>query len=439
MPLLMRKTACHSVVLISVLATGCNLLGLDSDGGGEETCTPTGAELCDGVDNDCDPTTEDGADEPDRGAPCDGADDDLCEDGVLACTGGALVCEFDDPQNEDCDSGVLPSPPVRERFPLEGRAAAAADVAFTFDFGVTDATAECRTGFPGNVTNMPWQTCASLVDGTETKTVIPHTETESTDPAFDGPTETHIRFITPEGARTQPHVARYYVHSSLHGVTRCQLERPVEDYFEAARPLLSAGGGGAVIRSRDVHLANPFVQIRFFPPVESTFEVADGDGEVDVMSLRRVFTLNEGAGDMLMIYRSYASRRGRDTCRTATIRKRGPGGTSSLRNINHYNHCEVLVFNNRGAGVCLQGTSTQVNVVYEGDRRFHPLADFFGVGVPEEYTCGERCADNFMWRKIQRLRRGQLRYFSPKCAVASQCASDEVFVPGRNAFPVIFR
>ncbi len=53
---------------------------------------PLETEVTDGVDNDCDPTTVDGADEPWLGASCDGADADLCEEGTYSCTAGAQTC-----------------------------------------------------------------------------------------------------------------------------------------------------------------------------------------------------------------------------------------------------------------------------------------------------------------------------------------------------------
>ncbi|MCZ7687494.1 MAG: hypothetical protein M5U28_55635 [Sandaracinaceae bacterium] len=54
---------------------------------------PSGDEVCDGADNDCDPSTPDGADEPTLGDACDGPDDaDHCEDGSVVCSGGELSC-----------------------------------------------------------------------------------------------------------------------------------------------------------------------------------------------------------------------------------------------------------------------------------------------------------------------------------------------------------
>jgi hypothetical protein len=59
------------------------------------------ADVCDGVDNDCDPQTADGANDPELGEPCDGDDADECDGGVISCDGGALVCS-DGPELETC-------------------------------------------------------------------------------------------------------------------------------------------------------------------------------------------------------------------------------------------------------------------------------------------------------------------------------------------------
>ncbi len=61
-------------------------------------CVPTSPplDICDGRDNDCNPATPDGVDDAARGRPCDDDDEDLCADGVLACVGGALVCSGED-------------------------------------------------------------------------------------------------------------------------------------------------------------------------------------------------------------------------------------------------------------------------------------------------------------------------------------------------------
>jgi cysteine-rich repeat protein len=61
-------------------------------------------ELCDGIDNDCRPETPDGSDEPALGDACDGDDSDLCAQGVVACEDGVLTCSEPGPvERELCD------------------------------------------------------------------------------------------------------------------------------------------------------------------------------------------------------------------------------------------------------------------------------------------------------------------------------------------------
>jgi hypothetical protein len=81
-----------------------------TDAGEPDACVP-GIELCNGLDDDCDPGTPDGADDPGVGAPCDGADTDLCREGTAACVTGALACsdttgstvELCNGADDDCD------------------------------------------------------------------------------------------------------------------------------------------------------------------------------------------------------------------------------------------------------------------------------------------------------------------------------------------------
>jgi hypothetical protein len=71
---------------------------------GARTCTDaTGnnAELCNGVDDDCNATTADGAGETWYGAACDGTDADLCNEGTSGCTAGSRTCS--DPNDADPD------------------------------------------------------------------------------------------------------------------------------------------------------------------------------------------------------------------------------------------------------------------------------------------------------------------------------------------------
>jgi hypothetical protein len=65
------------------------------------------AELCDGLDNDCNPATADGSADPAVGHPCDGADGDLCEEGLTSCTAnGQVVCSDNTPNIPDVCNGV---------------------------------------------------------------------------------------------------------------------------------------------------------------------------------------------------------------------------------------------------------------------------------------------------------------------------------------------
>ncbi|MBZ0117996.1 MAG: C-type lectin domain-containing protein [Sandaracinaceae bacterium] len=49
-------------------------------------------DLCDGADDDCNPGTADGSGESWLNQSCDGDDSDRCEEGTYRCTGGAQVC-----------------------------------------------------------------------------------------------------------------------------------------------------------------------------------------------------------------------------------------------------------------------------------------------------------------------------------------------------------
>jgi hypothetical protein len=126
----MRLECTSAALSLAMVASGCFLpRGVQSGDGGPERrdsgrdaraldapdCVPTtpAAEVCDGVDNDCDPGTADGAAEM-VGLGCDGTDADNCEDGIWLCDGTQIECSDDaatrvelcDGDDNDCNNAT---------------------------------------------------------------------------------------------------------------------------------------------------------------------------------------------------------------------------------------------------------------------------------------------------------------------------------------------
>src|SRR5678815_811648 len=64
-------------------------------------------DLCGGGDDDCDPTSADGSEQGGFGTTCDStADTDLCATGSMVCSGTSLVCSDDATSLTDVCDGV---------------------------------------------------------------------------------------------------------------------------------------------------------------------------------------------------------------------------------------------------------------------------------------------------------------------------------------------
>lgn len=101
--------------------------------GGVLACAtgPTNLELCDGQDNDCNPATADGAQDPEVGQLCEGTDSDLCLDDVTVCQAGAVVCDAGSNTPDLCngvDDDCNPATPDGSGEPTLGNACDGSDL-----------------------------------------------------------------------------------------------------------------------------------------------------------------------------------------------------------------------------------------------------------------------------------------------------------------------
>jgi hypothetical protein len=97
----------------------------------DSAISPGAVEICDGIDNDCSAGTGDGSGEGWYGGSCDGADADLCQEGIYECISGTQSCSdltgdkgevCSDGIDNDCDETVdelnVPEPLVVNLYPI---------------------------------------------------------------------------------------------------------------------------------------------------------------------------------------------------------------------------------------------------------------------------------------------------------------------------------
>lgn len=333
----------------------------------DPTTAPGFAELCDGVDNDCDPATLD--------------DSTLCDPSTLI------------------EVLIDPSGVAWDQSDVQVHVANRADAS---------GTLECRSG-------------KVQLDGTMAGEFVACPETAFT-PALDvastgdGVYRTQVRLRLDSGGVTSPLDLDYYLHASLVGAPDCSEvdDIPAIQFFErASERLQTVDGDGNELRFSTTGdpsnpgfaaIGSPFIHVNFTPRLNRHFSFqvpgpgagswVATEGELNVLSLRRRFVMNEDQS-MILISRRYGSRRG------------SPGGCVTLRvNIRRGSEdrsgityqCDALVLNREGAGVCLR---VEAGGVIEFAR--NPAPTVFNILMsalmpPDEaLTDG---VDNSLWRKL---------------------------------------
>lgn len=401
-------------------------------GESEATCNDQGDDDCDGfidcddIDctgagnckTDCTPKPEDCTDGEDN--DCDGFTD--CLDS--ACAAGAACCSSSGPEvcsdgiDNNCDGVIdcpeilsaVPELPAEHRRSWEGGAVSTDKALLTLEMPRLDRfIVQCRSGKPPEVSSKQFVVCNPL--DPSALDVAPLSQVDPTNPLYNGLVTTQVRLAYANGQVSQPTSYTYYVHNSLAGAESCAPKASDEDYFSVASAhLVSASDPFA---DEEAHLVAPFINVQFKPRV-GYFDVEEGDGPVEYLSLRHRFVLSEDK-NLLLMKRVYGSRRAWvDDCRATTIRKHardlGPSGNYDATR-NFRNGCDTIVMNRSGAGVCLVVDGNNAIAVANPNSSQWQRWNFTTYGWVNWPT-----ADNFLWRKLKRVQPdGSFVAFSPKC------------------------
>ncbi|HKU40044.1 MAG TPA: hypothetical protein VJR89_17915, partial [Polyangiales bacterium] len=235
---------------------------------------------------------------------------------------------------------------------------------------------------------------------------------------------TDVRWNFSDGATSDVHTFRYYVHNTLHGVPHCGQPHSDAQWFMKAAERLASPDAGTFKLGADTFLASPFIKVTYKIPQDSWPDwQLDGTLKPRKMpSLRRRFTLS-GDGKYLLITRNYQSTRS-GGCWAATIRVHNTQMMSGPRNNNRFNinKCRAIVLNRAGAGVCLIEGGTGPNFVANSDSN-----EVFANSL------GWTKANKFMWRILLESRKGGFMNFTNKCETMP-CANG-IYLPDRASFP----
>lgn len=392
-------------------------------------CVPsgdeTGAVRCnDGLDNDCNQKTD-----------CE--DSNCTSSGTCCVHSGEESAAPNDGKDNDCNGTIDVATP-NTLFPPAGQPAAASDVSLTFiPEVVANAVLECSIRRLSQLNAPAFSACPS--DSSQPGVIKPHA-LSGNDASVDGAWVTDVRWRFPNGAHSEVFSFRYYVHHSLYKVQRCTSAVSDARWFDLAKMRLTDSKVFHPDDKADTWLTGPFVHVTYELPnankITGVNFFQDGTKQtVDMWSLRKRFVLDP-ENKYLLITRAYKSTRG-GSCSVAQLSWRVKSGKST-------DHCEAVVLNRSGAGVCMISNSGTPAFLHESS---DTVSD--KIGWPK--------ANKFMWRQLMEARGAPLkgkqggkvrevapfyrfdeglryRNFLPKCTT-TPCASNGLFLPDRSLFP----
>jgi hypothetical protein len=330
-----------------------------------------------------------------------------------ACTDGI---------DNDCN-GTVDCPEINIRFPPPGQASAGDDAMVRLNppnGALTLQRIECRTDKTPNISAKPWTPCD--VTNPTNPTIYAMGETAAKLDATNGVEQFEFRYVYGNGTLSDSRAIAFYSHNSLYdGVPKtpkliCAPAAPDDAYFTYAASVFGASPSPERFSASDVQLRNPFIYIKFTPKYFGTYKSTTTPQEIKIFSLRHRFVLSPDS-QLLLVVRQYSSHRsggvfgGSASCLAGAImvHDRYHLGVKDP-NRNFTNHCDAIVFNKSGAGLCLAGNSGTPKLVAEHSSKIIGYLQTLGIAWPR--------SDPMMWQKFfidDRPKRKTLRYFSDKC------------------------